>query len=152
MAIDIGGYNFEGIYFDPDQIREDAGVYVVLCIVNETPHCILDIGTSGHGGTYLSPNRKPVITETSNLRHRIKSHDRKKCWEEKKHGEIGFAVLYDSDEKEILRIERELQWKFEFACGQNPWKEIEKDWQKYKEFERQFGPRGSWKIRKIRGV
>ncbi len=37
MSINIGGYIFDGPYNDPDEIKEELGVYVVLCLVDGMP-------------------------------------------------------------------------------------------------------------------
>jgi hypothetical protein len=40
--MDIGGYEFEGVFTDLDTILSDAiGVYVVLCLIEGRPHCVL---------------------------------------------------------------------------------------------------------------
>jgi hypothetical protein len=145
MSINIGGYDFEGPFNDPDEIKKEIGVYVVICLVDGLPHCILDIGTS-EGGT---PTRgiSRVVTKTGNLKHRLRTHKRRNCWDEKKHGEIGYAVRYIQNTDERLAVEKELQWKFNYPCGDNYWKNVELAWREYKKFERQFGSRGSGKIK-----
>ena len=140
MSINIGGYDFDGPYYDPDEIKEELGVYVVLCFVEEMPHCVLDIGTAVGG---IGGRRARMVTRTGNLRHRLKSHDRQDCWRKNVHGKIGYAVRYIYDTDEQIGVEKELQWKLDYACGRNPWKDIELAWQEYQEFEQRFGPRGS---------
>jgi len=52
--MEISGYEFEGVFTDFDQIPSgDRGVNVVLCLIEERPHCVLYIGTSegGRDGT-----------------------------------------------------------------------------------------------------
>ena len=147
MSINIGGYNFDGPYNDPDEIKEELGAYVVLCLVDGMPHCVLDIGTA-EGGT--APTRRDpfarMVTRTGNLRHRLRSHNRKDCWRKNVHGTIGYAVRYISNTNERIGVERELQWKLDYACGDNHWKNIELAWQEYQEFEHRFGPRGSFRL------
>lgn len=145
MSINISGYEFEGPYNSPDEIKEDLGVYVILCLVDGKPHCVLDIGTS-QGGSPRTRKGIPTVTRTGNLRYRLRKHPRKECWKENTHGTIGYAVLYISNTAERLGIERELQWKFEYTCGNNDWKNVESAWQEYREFERRFGPRGSVRL------
>jgi hypothetical protein len=113
------------------------------------PHCVLDIGTAEGG---MAPTRRDPdarrVTKTGNLRYRLRTHERKRkgCWEKNAHGTIGYAVRYIDDTNDRLNVEEELQWKFDYKCGNNPWKDIELKWQKYQEFERRFGPRGSVRL------
>ena len=147
MSINIGGYDFDGPYNDPDEIKEELGVYVVLCLVDGMPHCVLDIGIAVGG---LAPTRRDPsarrVSRTGNLRYRLKSHGQKDCWMENAHGTIGYAVRYIYNTKERIDVERELQWKLDYVCGNNDWKDIELAWQEYQEFERRFGPRGSFRL------
>jgi hypothetical protein len=47
---DIGGYEFEGVFTELEQLPSNAiGVYVVLCLIEGRPHCVLYIGTSEGG-------------------------------------------------------------------------------------------------------
>lgn len=144
----IGGYEFEEVVRERHTISDKRGVYVILCLVDGEPHCILDIGESSKVGT------------------RLKDHDRKQCWRENVHGEIGFCVKYTSykggmenphkhappaaresggkyPQKERHAIEEELQWKLDYPCGTNPWEKIERAYERYKKYEDEFGPRGS---------
>jgi hypothetical protein len=118
MSINMGGYDFDGPYNDPDEIKEELGVYVVLCLVDGMPHYVLDIGTAEES---TAPTRRDpfarVVTRTGNLRHRLKSHDRKDCWRKNIHGTIGYAVRYIYNTNERFDVERELQWKLDYACG-----------------------------------
>jgi len=142
MTINICRYDFEGPYNDSslDEIREKLGVYVVLCLVDRKPHCVLDIGTSEGG---IGRGHQRVPTKRGNLKQRLKTHKRRHCWGKNAHGDIGYAVHYIDDINERLDIEEELQWKLDYACGDNPWKDREVAWQEYQELERKFGPRGS---------
>lgn len=119
---------------------------MVLCLVKEEPHCVLDIGTSEGGiarGGHPDTSKR-TVTKTGNLQYRLKKHDRRNCWEENSHGEIGYCARYVADTMKRNDLERELQWKIEYACGTNPWKETEKRWKEYQQFEEKFGPMGSW--------
>lgn len=141
--MNIGGHEFEGIYTDVDEIpRRKEGVYVVLCLIGDEPHCVLDIGTSNQ------------------LRERLTNHDRKDCWDEHVHGVIGYCIkrvsgasmvpTYPQDptnvSSEKLQLERELKWKLEHPCGTNRWVQIELDWKRYKEYEDEYGFRGSFDV------
>lgn len=144
--VEIGGYEFEGVHSDGSDIKMQQGVYVVVCLVDGEPHCVLDIGTSGQ------------------LQKRVKGwHTRQSCWNEYVHGEIGFCVKYTgagtdvdyekhappsvrksegSTRKDRLLIEDELFWKFDVPCGTNPWLEHEKAIARYNAYQQLFGPRG----------
>lgn len=43
----IGGLEFKGPYQDIDEIPDDAGVYVVLCLHPDGKFEVLDVGESG---------------------------------------------------------------------------------------------------------
>ena len=143
---EFGGYEFEGPYRDASEIQLRQGVYAITCLVDEQPHCLLDIGTSGQ--------LEKRLTGT---------HDRQGCWRENVHGEIGYCVKYtgsttdvhyqnhappairksdDEETKDRLLIEDELQWKYDVPCGTNHWKQKEKAISRYNRYERLFGPRG----------
>ena len=145
--MEIVGYQFTGPFTDVTKVPLDArGVYVVVCLVDGEPHCCLDVGA------------------TRQLGNRLKSHDRESCWEENVHGEVGYCYkitggvwhrelatnplqgVSDRSESERSGIESELQWKLDVACGENPWREIEKYWEVYGEYEEAFGSRGSFEF------
>jgi|GEM_PF-6447544 len=147
MSVNIGGHDFEGPYDEPEEIKEELGVYVVLCLVEGEPHCVLDIGISEGG---MAPTRRDpsarAPTRKGNLRHRVKYHGRKDCWKANTHGTVGYAVRYMPYSQELIDLERELQWKFDFACGENYWKRVELEWKEYQEFKSKIGPRGSVRL------
>lgn len=146
----IAGHEFEGPFPDQSEISDRRGIYVVLCLVDREPHCVLDVGESGK------------------LRKRLETNDRKRCWREKSHGELGFCVKYTShkggvnprehappgalkksdqyERKERHVLEEELQWKLEYPCSENRWKKIEVWREQYQSYEERFGPRGSYRV------
>lgn len=101
----IGGYEFIGPSSDTDSLLNEQGVYVVVCMVRNVPHCILDIGTA----------------EKERLRDRILSHDRKSCWGDHSHGGMAYAAMYMKKDERRLEIEDELRWKYDPPCGANAW-------------------------------
>lgn len=138
--IEIGGHEFRGPLRDVGDVSEwELGVYCVICLVDDNPHCMLDIGTA-EGGV------RADVTPTGNLQYRLKTHGRKDCWKENVHGESAYYVKYIMDTEERLGLESELKWKFEYPCGTNPWREIEDAWDQYKAFEEEHGNRGSHEI------
>lgn len=140
--MDIGGHDFEGPLSSVEEVSSnDLGVYVVVCTLDERPHCVLDIGTS-EGGV------RADVTPTGNLQHRLKSSERKYCWQEYSHGEICYYIKHVNDREERLSLESELQWKYEYACGTNPWKQKEQAITNYNAYQQAFGPRGHHELGK----
>lgn len=140
--MDIGGYEFSDVFTDTNQISSyDIGVYVVLCLIDDYPHCVLYVGTS-EGGTGRATGTD--VTETGNLQKTIQYHDKRDCWQEKTHGEIGYCVKPITDTNRRLGIRDELQWKYVTPCGTDPWNTASQTDEA--EFKQRFGPRGSESI------
>lgn len=140
--MDIGGYEFNGVFKDPEQISSyDIGVYVVLCLINDHPHCVLYIGTS-EGGTGRTTGAD--VTESGNLQQTLRYHNKRDCWQEETHGEIGYCVKSITKTDRRIELRKELQWKYMTPCGTDPW-DIRSQPDK-EEFEQRFGPRGSESI------
>lgn len=138
MTLEIGQYEFRGPFADTNNISDrHIGVYVILCMVNDQPHCTLDIGTSEGG----SPH-----TSTGNLQARVENSGRKQCWKENVHGEIGYCVKHVNANDKRLSIEEELQWKYDPPCGTFPWEMGSTVWNKYDEFNERYGESGSYDI------
>ncbi|AUX09587.1 hypothetical protein AArcSl_1962 [Halalkaliarchaeum desulfuricum] len=140
--MEIAGYEFTGPFTDVSKVPLDRrGVYVVVCLADGEVDCYLDVGESEQVG------------------ERLKTHNRKDCWEENAHGEIAYCYRLTSgtwdreldvnplqrvrshSRSEQFGIEGELKWKLDVACGPNPWEEIEEYWEIYREYEAEFGPR-----------
>jgi len=140
--MDIGGYDFNRVYTDLEQISSDhIGVYVVLCLVNEHPHCVLYVGTS-EGGTGRATGAD--VTKSGNLQRTLRYHDKRDCWQEKTHGEIGYCVKPVTESDRRISIRNELQWKYVTPCGTDPWDTASQSDEE--EFKCRFGPRGSESI------
>ena len=140
--MDIGGYEFDGVFTDLNQISShDIGVYVVLCLINDHPHCVLYVGTS-EGGTGRATG--PDVTEAGNLQQTLRSHKKRNCWQEETHGEIGYCVRPVTETDSRIDIRDELQWKYVTPCGTDPWDTTSKSDEA--EFKHRFGPRGSESI------
>lgn len=134
--VDICGYEFQELVTDPEAVsKHHLGVYVVVCLISGHPHCVLYIGTS-EGGTQAD------VTPTGNLQQTLRSHEKKRCWENATHGEIGYFVKHVSETERRVDIRDELQWKYITPCGTDPWEapQTDDDWSV---FENNFGPRGS---------
>ncbi|GGL21631.1 hypothetical protein GCM10009037_01170 [Halarchaeum grantii] len=111
----IEGYQFSEICTDLSEISSiDVGVYVVLCLISERPHCVLYIGTS-EGGT------RADVTPTGNLQYTLSTHEKRRCWEDNVHEEIGYCVKHVTDVERRIDIRDELQWKYTTPCGVDPW-------------------------------
>lgn len=137
--MDIGGYQFRDVVTDPQEVSSNhIGVYVVLCLISEHPHCVLYVGTS-EGGTQAD------VTPTGNLRHSIATHEKRSCWEETTHDEVGYCVKHVHDDDRRIAIRDELQWRYVTPCGTDPWDapQTGDDWD---EFVEAFGPRGAASI------
>ena len=109
--MNLGGFDLEGPFDDPEQLRDEPGVYVVLGIRSGNAGDILDVGETGWN-----------FPSGQGLRRRLKSHNRRWCWEEHKvNGTIKFAVLYEKDGEKRLRIEEALRRFYKPPCGTDPW-------------------------------
>jgi hypothetical protein len=142
MTIQIADYEFDGVFTDPAELPEyDIGVYIVVCMLEENPHCVLYVGTS-EGGTGRSSGAD--VTETGNLQHTLQNHKKRDCWHDESHGEIGYYVKRVTDDDRRIAIRDELQWKYITPCGTDPWDTAtggDED-----DLEHRFGPRGSESI------
>jgi len=142
--MEIAGYEFKGPFTDTTRLPLDASaVYVVVCLDGDEPQRCLDVDA------------------TRQLGERLRSHDRRPCWENNCDGDIGYyyrsvsgtwdrnldpnpLTLTSADSRpERLGILSELQWQLDPVCGSNPWQTIEDYWETHKQYETTFGERGS---------
>ena len=108
--VNLCGFNFEGPYDSPDELREGAGVYVVLSVRPGKHDIMLDVGESGWN-----------LPQGQGVRSRLKSHSRRTCWEEHSQGGlIAFAVLYERDGMQRLKVEEVLRRFYQPPCGTDP--------------------------------
>ncbi|RKY36919.1 MAG: hypothetical protein DRP72_03615 [Candidatus Omnitrophota bacterium] len=106
----IGGLEFKGPYRDINEIDDDAGVYVVLSLYPDGKFEVIDVGESGWN-----------IPQGQGMRRRLKSHSRRKCWEQHlETGSLAFTVLVERDGEKRLRIEELLRKTYRPPCGTNP--------------------------------
>lgn len=109
LDVKLGGFDFEGPYTSADEIREEAGVYVVLSLRPERSP-VLDVGESGWNWP-----------RGQGMRSRLKSHERRSCWEEHRgDGYIAFVVLYEPDGDRRLKVEKALRRSHHPPCGRGP--------------------------------
>lgn len=138
----IGGYEFQGVYTNLRNISSyDIGIYVVVCLIDKRPHCVLYIGTS-EGGTGRTTGAD--VTEDGNLQQTLRYHKKSRCWKEETHGEIGYYVKSVTTKEKRIEIRNELQWKYISPCGTDPWDTASQS--EDAEFENEYGPRCSESI------
>ena len=137
--MEVAGYEFQDVYTDLDDITShNVGVYVVLCLVSEHPHCVLYVGTS-EGGS------RADVTSTGNLQHTLKTHEKRSCWEDETHEKIGYCVKHVADDERRNDIRDELQWKYITPCGVDPW-DAPQTGDQWDDKVEKYGPRGSASI------
>jgi uncharacterized protein (DUF302 family) len=108
MAIKLGKYSFTGPFASIDKLKERAGIYAIVC-KEDREYFLLDVG------------------ESSKLRTRVESHDKKACWTKKCNGQLMIYVRYTTFLKQHGRklIEQELKELFHPDC------KIDKEIMKY---------------------
>ena len=104
MTVPISGYPFDGPFDDIAYLSNESGVYVILDSHDLDPdnvdsRNIIDVG------------------ESSQIRDRVKDHDRKDCWHQQSIGQIKYAAHY-TDEHEREGLERHIRWEHEPPCGE----------------------------------
>lgn len=142
--MEIAGYEFKGPFTEVEKVPLDvSAVYLVACLEDGEPARCLDLG------------------ETRQLGERLRSHDRRSCWEDNCDGDIAYYYRispgkWDRDlppnplattsagaRSERLGILSELQWRLDSVCGPNPWQTLEEYWETYQQYEDEFGEQGS---------
>jgi hypothetical protein len=101
MGFTRWGYEFDGPYFDPSDLSEDPGVYLIE-YVDKGKRIILDVG------------------ESDNVRDRVFRHERKDCWEANCIGRIFYSVAYMlySSEEERRALESSIRHSENVICGE----------------------------------
>jgi hypothetical protein len=98
MALQIGGYEFNGPYRDWTSLLEESGVIVVL-------------GGNGVGEWHVVD-----IDESDNLRRRVEGHERMPKWRACNHLMLVVAALYVTAPERMI-IEQELRAQYNPPCG-----------------------------------
>ncbi len=98
--ITIDRYNFDGPHTIPDMLKDIAGIYAILDLF-DNQYSVIDIG------------------ESTMVRTRIETHDRKNCWIINSRGHLQYAVLYTPGMNENKRreIESYLRSIYQPSCG-----------------------------------
>jgi hypothetical protein len=98
----LAGYEFDGLYTNPSDVKELPGVYIVLSVK------VLDVGESG--GRYREGGQ--------GVSTRLRRHSRKLRWKEFcDTGEIVFAVLYEPESGKRREIEKTVRRYYVPPCG-----------------------------------
>jgi len=94
-------YNFEGPYSNPGSLEDRSGVYAILCEENGKLY-LIDVG------------------ESSEVRTRVETHDRKACWERNCSGIIKYAAYYIEYGKKPSRVEvkQDIRDNYNIPCGE----------------------------------
>jgi len=79
MSIAIEEYSFEGPHAFTHELRERAGVYAVLCRMDNGKFFLVHVG------------------ESENIRKTIEGHGGKECWVDNCKGHILVAALYTQE-------------------------------------------------------
>ncbi|MEM7165138.1 MAG: hypothetical protein AAF581_06710 [Planctomycetota bacterium] len=101
MSIEICNHSFEGPYTDTSDLKEQGGVYVILDKRSNAKWTVIDVGQS------------------SGVKSRVDSHDRKDCWTRNQRGTLGVAVMYTPGWSEQQReaLERKIREAYTPMCG-----------------------------------
>ena len=100
MTIKIGRYSFEGPYTGTANLKDQGGVYTILC-QNNGKYNTVDVG------------------ESETVKSRVENHDRTSCWNTNCFSSLAVAVLYTPGVSAEGRrqIEGEIRNTYNFPCG-----------------------------------
>ena len=105
MTVEIGCYTFQGWYMYVSALTDEAGLYAI----GQTPLSALK----------KDENLKLIdVGESSNVRERVKNHDRKNCWRAHARA-IRYAYLRTPGKSKSEReeIEKDIRDKEDPPCG-----------------------------------
>lgn len=77
MGIKLGNYQFQGPYTTTTSLENKPGIYAIHCL-HKNKYSLLDIG------------------ESAQVRSRVESHERMKCWQKNCEETITVSVYYTS--------------------------------------------------------
>ena len=100
MSISVGDYVFEGPYNSTENLKNNSGVYVIVCKRWEE-YYLIDVG------------------ESKEVKNRIENHDRVECWKKNCDSELMVAVLYTPNKQKHgrMEIEQEIRNIYDIPCG-----------------------------------
>ncbi len=99
MSIKLGKYSFNGPILSIDKLKERAGIYAIVCKI-DNEYFLIDVG------------------ESSKLRTRIENHDKKDCWIKNCNGQVIIYVHYTTflNQQSRISIEQGLRDLFHPDC------------------------------------
>lgn len=100
MSIKLGKYSFTGPVKSIDKIKDRAGIYAIVCYI-DNEYFLIDVG------------------ESSKLRTRIENHNKQDCWAEHCNRQLMIFVHYTPFVKQSgrIHIEQELSELFHPDCA-----------------------------------
>ncbi len=101
MSFSRWGYNFEGAWKDPDNLKSQSGVYVIWCVIGEK-WTVLDVG------------------ESHDVKDRVINHDRAECWKRNCKGIIYYSATYTPNKQQNGRkeVEQDIRSQTNPPCGE----------------------------------
>lgn len=93
-------YTFEGPYSNTSSLKDNSGVYLIVCDDGKTYNPI-DVG------------------ESAKVKTRVENHDRATCWERNCNHTLKVAVLYTPNKQQSgrMEIEQDIRCNYDFPCG-----------------------------------
>ena len=102
MAIEILGYTFVGPYDSTTSLEDRSGVYAILTPTSADRYIVIDVG------------------ESSQVRTRVETHDRKRCWQRNATPSgLRYAAYYTPRLRQAGRkaIEVKIRSEYDPPCG-----------------------------------
>jgi hypothetical protein len=98
LSIKIGSYEFEGPYFSIEQLKDQPGVYAILC-PEEGRFSIID------------------VSEASNVKSMAMSSGKTRCWQNNSRGTFLFSAYYTPTLHARAEIERAIREQYNPPCN-----------------------------------
>lgn len=100
MPFEYWEYQFEGAFTSPDSLKSTSGVYVIWC-KKEGEWAVLYVG------------------EATDVKERVKNHDRARCWAQNCSGTIYYTATYTPNlqPEERMKIEQKIRSLANPLCG-----------------------------------
>ena len=101
MSLQVCGYAFVGPFNNTNFLEDRSGIYIIVDVRHEG-NFIIDVG------------------ESSAVKTRVTTHDRKGCWSANKIGNLAVFVLYTPDLQQFgrMQIEQEIRRNYNPGCGE----------------------------------
>ena len=98
MSITFSGYKFEGPFQNKSSLKNESGVYAILCPTANSRYRVTDVG------------------ESEDVRDRVENHDRESCWKDDCNS-VHYAGHYVSGADKRREIEQEIRKDYNPPCG-----------------------------------